>query len=419
MFFEQKIDFCFEEVIGKSGIKRSDFLGKFEKFEKYSNNIANSNLELYDFSNLSKKVANTKKICDNIKNNFKKLYVLGTGGASLTGQTICGLLEKRRKARRIIFVDNVDPISITRIIKEIDFENSHILVISKSGGTIETVAQLLLFIQVFEEKFGKDNIKKHFTAITETTKKNVIKNICDNYKIKTHQHENVGGRFSIFSSIALVPAYFAGLDIEKFLIGASNYFDNFKNDTSKNNAFLGAILNSCFTEKNIATTVLMPYIERLKNFTVWYCQIWAESLGKTDKAITPIRALGTIDQHSQQQLFLQGKKDKIYTIIINKSDKEFTKFSLAKKFPEIAFLENKNMQDIMNIAGFSTAETLKQNNLPVRVIETNNLDEEVLGALAMHFILETTLMAEYLKINAYDQPAVEQGKKIAIKMLQK
>lgn len=421
MVYQQKIQFCFEEEIGTKGISKDKFDNKADLFNKFITELETENLNLLNFDNISETLATTQNIVDRInQQRAETLYLLGTGGASLTGQTICGLFERSEKSRKVVFVDNVDPVSMDFILSDFDAENSHILIISKSGGTIETVALTSFFLKAYLKVISKEEIKNHFTTITETENANTIRNITNYFEIPCFQHELVGGRFSIFSSIGLTPALFVGLNINKFIDGAKNVLKEFYNKKIGSSPAQGAVLNACFTDKNLSSTILMPYIERLKNFTVWYCQIWAESLGKTEKAITPVRSLGTIDQHSQLQLYLDGKKDKLFNILINnKPNREFDNLNFGMELEQISFLQNKTMADVMNAAAYSTIETLKLNGLPVRYFEIDGLDEESLGAISMHFILETILMAKYLNINAFDQPAVEQGKKIAIEMLKK
>lgn len=415
MIYQQKLENCFDSKIGKQGIAKNSLEKTRKEFAKLFIKLKGQKLHLFDFSNINQKVKSVDAILKTIPKNINKLYVLGTGGASLTGQTICGIGDNENAKRKVYFIDNVDPKTLNNITENFDYKNSLILVISKSGGTIETVAQFILFLKLYSKKIPKNKINDHFRVISELRSENTIKKLADEFGIKISQHEDVGGRFSIFSSIALLPAAFMGLNIKKFLEGAKNIYTK-----NYNQAIEGAALNACFTEKNLSNSVLMPYVECLKNFTVWWCQIWAESLGKTEKAITPIRSLGTIDQHSQLQLYLEGKKDKLFTIIINRENIKSETLGLEKiNFKEINFLKNKKMEDIMQVAALSTIETIAANKLPVRAIEIKKINEETLGALSMHFILETVLMAKYLQINAYDQPAVEQGKKIAIKMLNK
>jgi len=413
MIYQQKLTNCFKEIIGSQGIDKAVFEKTRKEFAKFFIKLKEQNLNLFNFSDVNNKLKAVDLIIKTMPININKLYVLGTGGASLTGQTICGIGDNENSQKKVYFIDNVDPKTINKITTGFDYKNSMVLVISKSGGTIETVAQFILFLKLYLKKLPKNKIRNHFRIISETRSENTIKKLADEFNINIFQHEDVGGRFSIFSTIALVPAKFMGLDIKKFLKGAKNIYEK-----SYSQAIEGAALNACFTEKNLSNSVLMPYAECLKNFTVWWCQIWAESLGKTDKAITPIRSLGTIDQHSQLQLYLEGKKDKLFTIIVNKENVKSETLTLDKiTFEGIDFLKNKKMQNIMQAAAYSTIETIASNKLPVRSIEIEKMNEETLGALAIHFILETVLMAKYLKINAYDQPAVEQGKKIAIKML--
>jgi glucose-6-phosphate isomerase len=170
-------------------------------------------------------------------------------------------------------------------------------------------------------------------------------------------------------------------------------------------------MHACFLDKAISLSVILPYIERLSAFTAWYSQMLSESLGKNNKGITPIRAIGPLDQHSQLQLFLDGPQDKLITVISQKqhSAKCVIKnpFSATQSF---SYLEGKTLADILHAEHQATIETLHENQRPLRHFAIQTLDEETLGALMMHIMLEVICLSQLMKIDPFNQPAVEQGK---------
>jgi glucose-6-phosphate isomerase len=420
MSFKQHIDKCLDSTIGANGISVSDI----EKYEKIiASNIdklAASKFKLFDFSDIEAKVLEIENLVKNLLVNNKHLYILGTGGATLCGQTICGLCDNEILKSKITFVDNIDPKSFEFIKNNINPSESVILVNSKSGGTLETITQFAFFAEIYEETIGEDKIKDHFLVVTDAdSENNIIGNIANKLSIKIIPHEKVGGRFSIFSAVGLIPASFVGLDIKSFLNGAKSELEK-TFIAKKSYAVTGAAIHNAFVDiKKINATVMMPYIDRLKNYTTWYAQIWSESLGKNDIATTPIRSLGTLDQHSQLQLYLGGKKDKFFNVMYVKDAKNDFKIKLNHYFSDenLDYINNKTFSQVMNSAALATIETLAKNKSPVRVFEIDVLDEFTHGAICMHSILETVLQGLAWELNPFDQPAVEQGKHLTIKML--
>lgn len=420
MFFKQNIDKCFESYIGSNGISHK-ILESFEaKVKSKIDELIKSNFKLFDFSDIENKVSYIETLVNNLLQKNNHLYVLGTGGATLCGQTICGLADSELLKSKITFVDNIDPKSFEFIRKNINPAKSIILINSKSGGTLETITQFAFFTEIYSETIGEDKIKDHFIAVTDAdNENNIIRNIAKKLDFLVIPHEKVGGRFSIFSPVGLIPACFVGLNIKAFLQGAKSELEKTLVDR-KSSAITGAALHQAFVEeKKINATVMMPYVDRLKNFTTWYAQIWAESLGKNDIATTPIRSLGTLDQHSQLQLYLGGKKDKFFNVMFVKDNKNDQKIKLNKYFSDenLDYINNKTFSQLMNSAALATIETLAQNKSPVRVFEIDVLDEFTHGAICMHSILETVLQGLSWNLNPFDQPAVEQGKHLTIKML--
>ena len=167
-------------------------------------------------------------------------------------------------------------------------------------------------------------------------------------------------------------------------------------------------------ERGVTQTVLMPYVDRLSSFALWYRQLWAESLGKHGTGTTPIRALGAVDQHSQLQLYLGGPRDKMFTLMLLEGTDQGARVDSALiKDQALGYLGGRTLGDLLDAMARATAETLMRNGRPVRVITLPRLDEKVIGALVMHFMLETIIAADLLGVSPFGQPAVEESKVLA------
>jgi glucose-6-phosphate isomerase len=333
---------------------------------------------------------------------FEDILILGTGGSSLGGKTLYALSTQDKP--RLHFLDNIDPFTFKALFQKIDLTKTGIVAISKSGTTVETLMQLLTCLQ-HAEKIDP----AHIIAITEP-RDNSLRKLAQSYGWYCLDHPtNVGGRYSCFSVVGLLPAILAGLDPRAFRKGANDVLRQHLTDPAPP-ALQGAAMG-VYLEKHHGKTlsVMMPYSDQLDSFSFWYRQLWAESLGKEGKGTTPIRALGTVDQHSQLQLYLGGPKDKFFTLLTLKWEGEGDKI-LSKDVPE--FL-GKTMGDLFAAEQKATYQTLVNNGCPTRLITLDHLDEYHLGALMMHFMIETILASYLLEVNAFDQPAVEEGKRLA------
>ena len=340
---------------------------------------------------------------------FKKVLVLGVGGSSLGGKTLSAL----KFQNKLEFLESIDPTTIKNCLSKIDFKNTFFLVISKSGETIETLCQALIVLDEIK-KLKIKNFAEQFLFVTESQTNSLAK-IAKKIgaEITTHPN-NIGGRYSCLSVVGLLPAMIAGLDAKKIRLGAQKILENFlnKNDIS----------NSCaiqleLYEKGFDENVIMPYIDNLKNFTDWYRQLWAESLGKNNFGSVPINSMGTIDQHSQLQLYLEGPKNKFFTFITQK--KHPHDFLLKDLAGCETLFGKKKLSQIVEVEQVTTIEVLNKKKLPIRIFEIEELDEEVLGGLMMQMFLETILISYVKKINPFDQPAVELRKDLAKKLLKK
>ena len=358
-----------------------------------------------------------QKIVQKLK-KFQNVIFLGTGGSSLGGKTLVSLKKNfytNDLNPKIFFIENVDENSIEGLLKNINLNKTAVVVISKSGETIETLSQFFYLKNKF--KIFKNNV----FIITEN-KKSTLKEIQEKEKLYFIEHkENIGGRFSIFSMVGLIPGALSGCNIENFKIGAKSILKKILKNNSENfdDYFFPSFAITSLNKKKINISVMMPYVDRLKNFSSWYKQLWAESIGKDNKGITPVDALGTVDQHSQLQLYLDGPADKFFTLIGKKTkikNKINCKFGNKNIY---SVLHNKSLEELMNAELQATLFTICKKGLPSRYIEMEKVDEKSLGSLIMFFFLETIFSSFLLNINPFDQPAVEQGKVLTKKYLKK
>lgn len=334
------------------------------------------------------------------KQKAEKLYVLGTGGSSLGGQALVDFMLGRSN---VTFIDNIDPHTLNECVEETFDASIHWLIISKSGGTLETVTQATAVLAALGARAGE-----RATIITGAGA-SPLRALAEHYDVPTLTHPDLGGRFSMFSGVAMLPALWAGMDAATLLRGATDTYAALATQGTSHSAARGAALQAAIMH-NYPIHILMPYCDRLETLASWHKQLWAESLGKEGHGSTPVRALGTVDQHSQLQLFLEGPEDKFFTLICVNNSNEGPKLNPPLEGAPWDMLRGKTIGDVMQASQAGTIASLKAHNKPLRVVELPLLNAFTLGAVAMHFMLETVLTAHLLGINAYDQPAVEDGK---------
>ena len=286
-----------------------------------------------------------------------------------------------------------------------------------STELFEIIAQTLTAIAALRNTVHPAKIANHILAISEPGN-GVLRRLCAEIGIKVLDHDpNIGGRFSVLSLVGLFPALILGLDGNQVRNGARGVL----NSVSKENEPLpaiGAAIHVALRDKSFSQTVLLAYGDAFSEFGLWHRQLWAESLGKNGQGTTPINALGPLDQHSQMQLYLDGPRDKQFTFLMMKQAGQgrIVDGELAKRI-NLSHLAGITIGDLVCAMQTATADTLVQNGRPVRRLTVKTMDEEVLGALFMFFMLETFFVAELMYINPFDQPGVEDGKIRAIKYL--
>ena len=267
------------------------------------------------------------------------------------------------------------------------------------------------------EKAGVKSLKKHFTVITEPHQ-SALADFADGIgAVKLDHPTGIGGRYSVLSMVGVLPALLMGLDVKALRAGAQAALDEVLNAKSAAEApaAVGAALHQALAvQGKLATTVLWPYVDRLAVFGGWWKQLWAESLGKDGKGSTPVSVLGPVDQHSQLQLFRDGPGNALFTLMsVDTKGKGPDAPRARAKALKLDYLAGKRLGDLVDAESRATARTLFKNGRCVRVIHLTKVDEFHMGALMMHFMLETIIMGKLMGVDPFDQPGVEEGKVLA------
>lgn len=429
MPYTQDLTDCFAAEIGDGGLESAPFeqylVAAEAALDRLRAAYADKSLPLLRLPERRDDLGEIAEIADWFCGAFDDVVVLGTGGSSLGGQTLYSLAGPGPgglpATPRLHFMDNVDPHTFDALMSGLDWERTGVIAVSKSGSTVETIMQLGTLTDAIRTALGEDKISDHLIAVTEPTE-NPLATIARQYGCRTLDHDpNVGGRYSVLSVTGLLPAAIAGLDVERLRAGAQTVIDGLLSGDKAADfppATGAAVSVGLNRHVGAGITVLMPYCDRLANFGLWYCQLWAESLGKQGEGTTPVRAVGTVDQHSQVQLYLDGPADKMFTLMLTDTVGQGTR--APDSFADLdglSYLRDRTMGDLLVAAGRATAETLANNGRPLRLIRVPIIDEASMGALMMHFMLETVIAADLLGVDAFDQPAVEEGKILAREFL--
>ncbi|MCQ2739633.1 MAG: glucose-6-phosphate isomerase [bacterium] len=370
-----------------------------------------------------------KEFASMVENRFDNILVLGIGGSALGGIAITEALlkpywnyltkEQRKGFPRIFFMDNIDPDSMNGLIELLDLKKTLVNVITKSGSTAETMSQYMIIKDLMEKELGDDYRKN--IVVTTDQKVGVLRQLADQEGYKTFViPDDVGGRFSVFSAVGLLPFALVGLDIDMIMSGVKDMDLALKNtDIYENIAAQGALIQYLMDiklGKNIS--VMMPYSSRLKYVSDWYVQLWAESLGKeynnngerVNVGPTPVKALGATDQHSQIQLYNEGPNNKIITFI--RVENFDTKLEIPKifEYTGIGYLGGKTVNDLLNAEADSTRVALTDYSRPTMTISLEKVDEYNLAQLLYMLEVQTAIAGELYNINAFNQPGVEQAK---------
>jgi glucose-6-phosphate isomerase len=359
------------------------------------------------------------------------LLVLGIGGSALGNNALQAALnpytynlmsDRTRNGPQIFVLDNVDPDQIKSVVDLIGpkLKRTIVNVISKSGETAETASQFILFRDLLQAKLGK-KYKENILATTDP-RGGTLREICTQEGYRTLEvPDGVGGRFSVLSAVGLFSAAMCGIDTAALLAGAADMDKRVKSDdVFKNPAAMLAAVHYILNKKGKVMSVMMPYSTSLYYCADWFRQLWAESLGKKfdlagKKEVyagqTPIKALGTTDQHSQVQLYREGPNDKIFTFLeVEHFNHKLTIPSSMKSNQALAYLADSNFQTLIRAEKLGTEYALLESKRPTMTVTFPSITPETVGQFIYMYETAVSYMGSLLGINTYDQPAVQLGK---------
>tara|TARA_B100000945_G_C20412448_1_gene613296 strand:- start:341 stop:1462 length:1122 start_codon:yes stop_codon:yes gene_type:complete len=369
----------YDKIINELSKNKSDLFKSFFLKTKYNFNL--------------KKINNFKK--------FKTIIIIGMGGSILGSKGIYSFL-KHKINKKFIFIDNLDQRYLFKIKKENNLKNALFLIISKSGNTTETIVN---------SSFFRSFLNKKNTIIISEDKDNAMYNFAKSkgaYFVR--HHPNIGGRYSIFSDVGMLPAYLMGLKPDKFKKNIPNLIKNKKLLSNK----IKKILQ--INVKKINVLVLFNYVPELKNFMFWCQQLLAESLGKNRKGFMTVVSNAPKDHHSLLQLYLDGPRDKAF-YVFSLDNKKKLKVNSADFGNKVKFLNKKKYEYIKLSQKNAFIKNLKEKKIPFKEIVIKEFDENTIGELFFLFIFETIVFSKILKVNPFGQPAVERVKILTKKIL--
>jgi len=370
-----------------------------------------------------------KEFASMVEGRFDNILVLGIGGSALGGIAVTEALlkpywnllspEQRNGMPRIFFLDNIDPDCISGLLEVLDLKRTLVNVITKSGSTAETMSQYMIVKNILEKELG-DDYRKNIVATTDK-QTGILRQLADQEGYKTFVvPDDVGGRFSVFSAVGLVPFALVGIDIDELMHGIKDMDLALKNtDIKENIAAQNALIHYLMdVKKGKRLSVMMPYSSRLKYVSDWYVQLWAESLGKeynnsgekVNIGPTPIKAVGATDQHSQIQLYNEGPNDKVINFIRVENFDTTLEIPKIFEYTGIGYLGGKTINELINAEADSTRVALADYSRPTVTITLPEINEYNIAQLLYMLEVQTAIAGELYNINTFNQPGVEQAK---------
>ncbi|MBI9031157.1 glucose-6-phosphate isomerase [bacterium] len=411
----------FQNELIKTGLN-SDLTAYQEIIDKAHQSILKQRKEdILGFYNLPEK--NTERInnyISQIDQDFDNIVVLGIGGSALGNKALYSALRIEKGLTKKLYVaDNVDPTLVYDILSQIELKRTLFNVVTKSGTTAETMSVFLIILQILKEAFPKD-YKKHIVVTTDKDKGFLRQVIKSEGYYDFEVPDNVGGRFSVLTDVGLLSSAFVGINIDELLAGAGTMRDLCAtSDINQNPAYLMGLAHYLYMKEGKNISVMMPYANALYDMADWYRQLWAESLGKKynlDKeevyvGQTPVKALGTTDQHSQVQLYREGPNDKVTTFLTVDSFKhDYNIPSIYPERDEVNYLGGQTLSKLLNTERLATEIALSKSDRPNCNITFPKINEKNLGEFIMLYEIMTVFTGALLEIDPLDQPGVEEGK---------
>lgn len=369
---------------------------------------------------------------------FDHILLLGIGGSALGPKALLTALKpaawnEESLARRdgwptLTILENIDPVTVTAALDRLDPRRTIVNVISKSGGTAETLSQYLIVRQWLDRAVGAEAAREHLVITTDPAK-GALRAISESEGIRAFDvPPEVGGRFSVLTPVGLIPAALLGIDIAELVAGAQEAVAEAESDTLEGNpaARWAGLQHQAQATRAANIHIVMPYSDRLRDLAEWYRQLWAESLGKrVDRAgqevhrgPTPVGAVGATDQHSQVQLFIEGPFDKTITFIRVKDTAGMLAIPGRDGLgPDMSYLAGKTLGDLLDAEFVATREALRSQGRMSCTIELDTVDARHFGRLLMFFQIATGYAGIYYDVDPFNQPGVELGKVLTFRAM--
>jgi glucose-6-phosphate isomerase len=422
----------------EGGISPDDWKDAAEQFGTIRRGVAarreRGELGFLDLTDGGAMLEEIRVFAEGVGQAFSDVVLLGIGGSALGPIALRSALRSTRwnelddEAReyfpRLHVIENVDPSTLGPLLDRLELGRTLVLVISKSGGTAETMAQYLVARGRLESALG-DRAARHLVFITDP-ERGALRRIAETDGVPALSiPANVGGRFSVLSAVGLLPAALIGIDIDGLLAGAAEMKARCDAESLEENpaGVFAALHWLADTRLQLGTNVFMPYADPLRDLALWFVQLWAESLGKvredgTSVGPTPLAALGATDQHSQVQLFMEGPRNKTVAFLhVAEPALDIEIPALHADIPELAYLGGKTMGALLDAERRATAAALAQRGRPNLTITLDALDARHLGGLLMLLEVATVYAGEWYGVNPLDQPGVELGKRFTYALM--
>jgi len=386
-----------------------------------------------DLPDDSANAARVSVVADGFGQWFETIVVVGIGGSALGGMAIrdallgSGWNERDEEGRdhfpRLYFLDNPDPMTAGRLFDRLDLRRTLFNIVSKSGSTAETMALYLVIEDRLRSAVGEEAVRGHLLFTTDPENGELARMAAEREIPRLEVPANVGGRFSVLSSVGLLPGAITGVAVNELLAGAARVRDLCRVDVLEENpaGMLAAALHALDVDEGCPIHVLMPYSDRLRSFAAWFQQLWGESLGKrrgqTPEGVevgpTPLPALGATDQHSLLQLLMEGPRDKVVAFLAVKDHGRSVAIpDVFPGSPALGYLGGHTLEELLDVEQRATGEALRREGRPNLTVEVDRLDAETLGGLFMLFEYATAFAGALYGIDPFDQPGVELSKQL-------
>lgn len=414
-----------KEVIGGKGLSEKVLESLRVKVQDVHKVIAERKRGGLDFLDLpDRNTSEIKEIAQQIREDSDNFVILGIGGSALGPKAILEALSpfhNLRNGPKVFIYENVDPRTLKALVSMIDLKKTTINVISKSGSTAETAASFMILWDEMKKNLG-DKAAKRFVATTDPESGNLRKIALENRMRTLPIEKSIGGRYSVLSPVGLLLAEVIGVDSSELLSGAAEMRLRCASPGLwENPAYMfGTLLYLMNTDEKRNISVLVPYADSLRSLSEWFCQLWSESLGKEGKGMTPYPSVGTTDQHSQMQLWMEGPEDKV--VIFVRIENYGVDFIMPKVFEEVegmGYLSGHSLSELIKAEEESTELALAKRGRPNMTIRIPLIDAYHLGQLFQFFEIATSFTGIMLGIDPFNQPGVEESKNYTYGMMGK